>query len=95
MSCTCVTQNVFLLNINLFTKKTFNITIVVPMAPHLQECFVFTAEEGELAPPLNKVYCLVIVFLGMVNAMSSMIARQTGSGQWGPILISPFQEKFV
>ena len=45
-------------------------------------------------PLLNKVYRLVIVFLGTVNAMPSLIARQTGSGQWGPIPISPFGEKW-
>ena len=33
------------------------------------------------------------MFMGTVNAMPSLIAKQTGLRRWGTILISPFGEK--
>ena len=69
------------------------------LSPTLGIClhsdFVSITRNVNFATPLlNKVYRLVIVFMGTGDALSSLIARQTGSRQWGPILISPFGEKW-
>ena len=52
-------------------------------------------EEGGRYPSCKLGVSLSVCVIGTVNDKPSLIAKQTGSHAWQPILIGPFGEKLL